>query len=81
MHTKCLNCNGNNIVTDIRAVDKGDGKRDLTLEVYEDPDAVLFKGMHNASLRADVCRDCGHVMFHVSIDKAAEFSTHKDANI
>ncbi len=81
MHTKCLNCNGNNIVTDIRAVDTGDGKRDLKLEVYENPGAALFKGAHDASLRADVCRDCGHVMFYISTDKAAEFSTHKDANI
>ena len=80
MRTKCLNCSGINIVTDIRAVDKGDGKRDLKLEVYENPDATLFKGVHDASLKADVCKDCGHVMLYVSVDKAAEFSVHKDAN-
>ena len=79
MHTKCLNCSGNNIVTEIRVVDRGEGnsKRDLKLEVYDNPDAFIFKGAHDASLRGDVCKDCGHVMLYIPVDKASEFAEHK----
>ena len=78
MHTNCLNCNCHNIVSDIRVVDRGEGdhKRDLKLEVYEKPDALIFKGTHDASLRADVCKGCGHVMFYIEVDKATELSQH-----
>jgi len=78
MHTKCLNCSGLNIASGIRVVDRGhgDGKRDLKLEVYEKPDAMIFKGTHDASLHADVCKDCGHVMFFIATDKASEFSEY-----
>ena len=78
MHTKCLNCSGSNIASGIRVVDRGhgDGKRDLKLEVYEKPDALVFKGAHDASLHADVCKDCGHVMFCIATDKASELSEY-----
>lgn len=79
MHTKCLNCNGSRIVSDITVVDRGDGnfRRDLKLEVYEDPLALIFKGAHDAMLRADVCMDCGHVMLYIPVDKALEFAEYK----
>ena len=78
MHTKCLNCSGSNIASGIRVVDRGhgDGKRDLKLEVYEKPDALVFKGAHDASLHADVCEDCGHVMLYIATDKASELSEY-----
>jgi hypothetical protein len=78
MHTECLNCNNSNIASDIRVVDRahGDSKRDLKLEVYEKPNALVFKGAHDASLRSDVCKDCGHVMFYIAVDKATELSAH-----
>ena len=83
MHKTCLNCSGSNIASGIRVVDRGhgDGKRDLKLEVYEKPDALIFKGTHDASLRADVCKGCGHVMFYIEVDKATELSQHKHDNI
>ena len=79
MHTKCLNCGGSNIVTDVRVVDRGEGnsRRDLKLEVYDNPDALIFKGAHDASLRADVCKHCGHVMLYIPVDKASEFAERK----
>ena len=78
MHAKCLNCSGSNIASGIRVIDRGhgDGKRDLKLEVYDKPDALVFKGAHDASLHADVCKECGHVMFYVEVDDATELSNH-----
>ena len=79
MHTKRLNCNGSRIVPDITVVDRGHSKyrRDLTLEVYENPSAIIFKGAHEAGLMADVCTDCGHVMLYITVDKALELAEYK----
>jgi hypothetical protein len=80
MHAKCLNCDGSRIVSDVRVVDRGhsDFRRDLKLEVYGEPDAIFFKEPHDATLRADVCEDCGHVMFFVARSKAVELSEYND---
>ena len=64
----CLQCGCNEIVRNVRVVDRGDGNKsyDLNTEVYENPHAWLFKGVHQGILRANVCPDCGFVMWNVS---------------
>ena len=79
---KCLQCSSEDIVQNVRAVDHGDAnhKYDLQLEVYENPAAWVFKGAHQGVLRANVCADCGFVMFSVSVGDASELKRHKNAN-
>ena len=76
---KCLQCESKRIVKNVRAIDKGDGnvKRDLTLEVYEDPNAWIFKGAHEGVLSGNVCVDCGFVMFCVSKADALKLEKHQ----
>jgi len=69
---KCLQCNSVNIAKKVRAIDETrnwDG--DLRLEVYDNPDAILFKGTNSLPLTANVCTDCGFVMWFVSKDDAS----------
>jgi len=75
---KCLQCDSTDIVKKVRVVDKGDGssKSDLNLEVYEDPSALIFKGTHKGKLSANVCVDCGFVMFTVSTRTARELKRY-----
>ena len=69
---KCLQCDSERIVRDVRAVDYSDNtlRRDLKLEVYRDPNALIFKGTIDGTLKANVCVDCGFVMFNVSTKDA-----------
>lgn len=36
------------------------GVSDLTLVIYENPDALIFKGSHEGTLYARVCGECGY---------------------
>lgn len=76
---KCLQCESTRIVTNARAVDRGEGnyKSDLKLEVYGNPDAWIFKDTHASPLKANVCADCGFVMFFVSVDEARQLERQK----
>lgn len=76
---KCLQCESSRIVADVRAVDHGhgNGKLDLKLEVYGKPDAWIFKEAHAGILRANVCADCGFVMFSVSVKDARKLERHQ----
>ncbi len=47
----------------VRILDRGDsniGAGDLGVLVYEDPEAVLFKGAHKGTLYAQICGECGY---------------------
>ncbi len=65
---KCLQCGSEDLVRDVRVVDRGDGnlRQDLKLEVYDNPGALIFKGAHEGKLVAQVCVECGFVMLSVS---------------
>ena len=69
---KCLQCSSERIVRNVRVVDRAHAnmKSDLRIEVYENPDAVLFKGAHGEVLKANVCAECGFVMLSVSVSEA-----------
>jgi uncharacterized OB-fold protein len=78
MKMKCLQCGSTDIVKEVRVVDRGnnDFKSDLNLEVYEEPNAFIFKGTHKGKLSANVCVDCGFVMFTVTTDAARELKKY-----
>lgn len=74
MAITCVQCGSDDIVKRVRIIDHGDNdwKRDLKVEVYEDPNAFIFKGTHEGKLSANVCADCGYVMLSVSPRTARE---------
>ena len=76
---KCLQCESERIVKNVRTVDHGDGGRilDLTLEVYNKPDALIFKEAVAGVLKANVCVDCGFVMFAVSTKDAEKLERYQ----
>ena len=76
---KCLQCQSERIVKNVRAVDKGESNMtlDLSLEVYSDPQAWIFKGTQRGVLKANVCVECGFVMFNVSVEDAKNLERFK----
>ena len=69
---KCLQCNSEDIVRNVRAIDHTkNNKTDLSLEGYEDRKAIFFKGTFRVPLTANVCVDCGFVMWSISTNSAA----------
>lgn len=61
----CPKCGSSDIVK-ARAVDRGDGNANFTMEVvtYDKPEALIFKGKRSANLEAWVCRECGFTEFY-----------------
>ena len=62
----CPKCNSGKIVPNARVMDRGHLNTDageLSVIVYERPDALVFKGSHSAELSARVCGDCGYTEF------------------
>jgi hypothetical protein len=65
---QCPRCNSDRLIPDVRIVDRGDynSARDLSVEVYEKPDALIFKGTHPGELKATICADCGNAELTVT---------------
>ena len=63
MDLHCPKCQSNEIVDDVRVVDRGDhhSKNDLTVTVYQKPGALMFKGTVYSDVTARVCSNCGHI--------------------
>jgi hypothetical protein len=59
---QCTSCGSKRILRNVRIVDRGHGNaaQDLSVEIYEHPDALIFKGTHKGALQATICGDCGH---------------------
>lgn len=67
--TECPKCRSNVIIRNARVMDRGHGNADagaLSLVLYEDPEALIFKGRHTFSLTAHICGACGFTEFYVS---------------
>jgi hypothetical protein len=64
----CPKCSSHDVIPGVRIVDRGDGnaRRDLQVEVYESPDALIFKGTHQGTLTASICGKCGYAELYVS---------------
>ncbi len=60
----CAKCRSAQVMPKVRIMDRGHysgDAGDLTLVLYEDPEALIFKGTHEGSLSARVCGACGYV--------------------
>lgn len=60
--TRCAKCASPKIVPHVRIMDRGHfsgDAGDLSVVVYENPQALLFKGTHQGALAARICADCG----------------------
>ena len=44
-------------------------KSDLSVEIYENPGAVIFKDKRKVKLTAQVCGDCGYTELYVDSPK------------
>ncbi len=77
---KCLQCESSRIVSGVRPVDHGHGGTtyNLSLEAYANPNAWLFKEAHASPMLANVCADCGYVMFYVSVSEALRLERQKE---
>jgi ribosomal protein S27AE len=66
--TICCKCGSGKIIPDVRAGERGVGNvpMSIAVRVDENPDAVVFKGMHAEDLKAWICGDCGYVEFFVA---------------
>src|SRR4051812_585314 len=73
----CAKCNSARMIPNARIVDRGDYNyvRDWTIHVYEHPEAILFKGTHEESLKASICGECGYVETYVE-DPDALYSAY-----
>ncbi len=59
----CPKCKSEKVVPQARVMDRGHYSGDagnLTLVVYENPEALIFKGTHEGALYARVCGECGY---------------------
>lgn len=64
----CPKCQSSRSVGNLRATDRGEGnsRYDLSVAIYRNPEAWIFKGEHLHSLRAIICRDCGYTELYVA---------------
>ena len=67
--TECLKCSSSNVIRNARLMDRGHANGDagdLTLVIYEEPEAWFFPGAHKFPLKAYVCGDCGYTELYAS---------------
>ena len=64
----CPKCSGNVIIQGVRILDRGHGNvaSDLSLAVYSNPAAWVFKGEVKAPLFAYVCGACGYTELYAT---------------
>lgn len=64
----CSKCGSQEVIPDVRIIDRGhaNSRRDLEVELYENPDALIFKGTHAGTLIASICGRCGYAELRVS---------------
>jgi predicted nucleic-acid-binding Zn-ribbon protein len=63
----CPKCESAKIIPQVRIIDRGTYNMagNLTVQVCENPDAMLFRYTHDGVLRAWICGDCGYVETYV----------------
>jgi predicted nucleic-acid-binding Zn-ribbon protein len=65
--TTCSKCQSTKIIPEVYIRDYSPhvGNTQLSVEIYEDPNALIFKGRHEGALNARVCGDCGYTELYV----------------
>ena len=61
--SNCSKCQSEKVIPDVRIRDGGSLL--LSVDVYDHPEALVFKGAHSRTLQSQVCGDCGHVESYV----------------
>ena len=63
----CAKCKSPKVIPRARIIDRADYNlhTDLTIHVYENPEALIFKGTSEGTLRARICGACGYVETYV----------------
>jgi len=72
--TKCPKCGYSERLEGLRVITGAESFRDLRVETYRKPEALVFKGAVSTNLKADVCGVCGYTELY-----AAEPGTLRDA--
>lgn len=82
MKSICSTCQSDKIVSGVRITDLGDdnGKYDLSLETYKNPNAFLFKGTTRYTIKARVCCNCGKVETYIENPKELWEAVQKNKN-
>lgn len=67
----CAKCGFEVLIHDVRVIAHGNGKgeQDLSLQVYRNPGALIFKRGVSGPLHATVCGSCGFAEFYVANPK------------
>lgn len=61
----CPKCGSSDIIADAKAVDRGvDGEYDLSICVFRQPAAIIFKGQQITTVSAWACVGCGFIEFY-----------------
>lgn len=58
----CIKCGSQELMSNVRLKDRGHYNSDggeLSAVVYEDPEAMIFRGTTESALRAQICAGCG----------------------
>jgi len=63
--TRCAKCQSEKIIPRVRIIDQVGHSIRLGVNVYETPDALIFKGKHSEELHARICGACGNVEMYV----------------
>jgi hypothetical protein len=68
----CPKCKATKIIPKVRIVDRVSYNvaGTLTVQLYENPDAMIFKYSHDGALNAWICGECGYV--ETSVEKPSE---------
>jgi hypothetical protein len=71
----CMRCGSDKIVRGARVLDRRENfTSDLTVVVYGEPDALVFKDRRYGTLTAEICGRCGHV--ELLVNNPAELYEH-----
>ena len=64
----CPKCGSTEVLIGAELSDRGDGdmRHPAAVRVYEKPEALIFKGVHDAEVAADICMSCGFTELYVN---------------
>lgn len=65
--TNCSRCQSDKVIPNVHIRDYGDygSNSQLSIEIYEKPDALIFKGTFEGPLNAWVCGECGYTELYI----------------
>ena len=63
----CSKCKSPKVIPNVRIIDRADhnATTNLTVHVYDNPEALIFKGTNPGKLSAWICGECGYVENYV----------------